>query len=270
MNDNIYVDLTRRFNDGRLRAVISSGQAVVLHQLAIMSKDGDWILREDEESFRHVLTILDGRGARYRFGAPLGLPWMKGGWSSHFEFGLSGLRIRTDFVTRPPRTAPERLQQIWREQEGRDLQFVDVADLAQLKKTNREKDYAVIGELARRMTTVEDQLLHSRSARDIVELCRAHPEVAARVASARPALGARDRGIDALEAELDAERRQLMHANERRLSVYLKASEEWLCRWPGLERRIAGMRLIDAHEILLSEAQNILPCEPLPGGIANA
>jgi hypothetical protein len=46
---NPYLDLTREFNAGRLRAVIASGQAVVLHRLAIMSKDGDWILLEDPE-----------------------------------------------------------------------------------------------------------------------------------------------------------------------------------------------------------------------------
>jgi len=43
---NIYLDLTREFNAGRLRVVICSGQAVVLHRLAVMSKDGDWILRD--------------------------------------------------------------------------------------------------------------------------------------------------------------------------------------------------------------------------------
>jgi len=42
---NIYVELTRQFNHGRLRAILAGGQAVVLHRLAIMSKDGDWILR---------------------------------------------------------------------------------------------------------------------------------------------------------------------------------------------------------------------------------
>jgi len=43
---NIYVDLTNEFNTGELRAILSSGQAVVLHELAVMSKAGDWILRE--------------------------------------------------------------------------------------------------------------------------------------------------------------------------------------------------------------------------------
>jgi hypothetical protein len=47
---NPYLDLTEAFNSGRRRALISSGQAVVLHRLAIMSKDGDWVLREDAEA----------------------------------------------------------------------------------------------------------------------------------------------------------------------------------------------------------------------------
>jgi hypothetical protein len=55
---NIYRALTREFNHGRLRAVISSGQAVVLHRLAIMSKDGDWIVREGAECLGHVLGVL--------------------------------------------------------------------------------------------------------------------------------------------------------------------------------------------------------------------
>jgi hypothetical protein len=67
---NVYLDLTQEFNAGRVRAVISSGQAAVLHRLAIMSKDGDWILREDSEATSHVLDVLGHHGARYRFGAP--------------------------------------------------------------------------------------------------------------------------------------------------------------------------------------------------------
>jgi hypothetical protein len=48
-SENIYLELTREFNQGKTRVIISSGQAVVLHRLAIMSKDGDWIVRENHE-----------------------------------------------------------------------------------------------------------------------------------------------------------------------------------------------------------------------------
>ena len=73
----IYLDLTREFNAGALRAVIASGQAAVLHRLAIASKDGDWILREDPVALDHVLHVLARHGARYRFGAPLDVRWRR-------------------------------------------------------------------------------------------------------------------------------------------------------------------------------------------------
>ena len=111
---NIYVDLTREFNATALNAILSSGQAVVLHRLAVMSKDGDWILRERESALEHVLAVLAAHKAVYRFGAPLDLRWMRGGWSAHLEFRHGPLRIRTDFVTRPPRLAPEALDELWR------------------------------------------------------------------------------------------------------------------------------------------------------------
>jgi len=38
---SVYLALTCEFNEGALRAILSSGQAVVLHRLAVMSKDGD-------------------------------------------------------------------------------------------------------------------------------------------------------------------------------------------------------------------------------------
>ena len=79
----IYLDLTREFNAGQFRAIITSGQAVVLHRLAVMSKDGDWIVRESEEALAHILRVLAAHGARYRLGAPLDVRWLSGGWSSH-------------------------------------------------------------------------------------------------------------------------------------------------------------------------------------------
>ena len=82
--DNIYLELTREFNRGRNRVVISSGQAVVLHRLAIMSKDGDWILRETKPVLEHVLNVLSQRRASYRFGAPLDVRWLRGGWADPF------------------------------------------------------------------------------------------------------------------------------------------------------------------------------------------
>jgi len=131
---NIYVELTQRFNTGKLRAIISSGQAVVLHRIAIMSKDGDWILREDVETINRILSVLSEYGVQYRFGAPLDIRWMAGGWSSHLEFWHKQLRIRTDFLTPPPRLTRSALEKLWQEQEGVELPFLGLRELAEIKK----------------------------------------------------------------------------------------------------------------------------------------
>jgi hypothetical protein len=261
MGGNIYVELTRAFNAGGMRAILSSGQAVVMHRLAIMSKDGDWILREDDGALDHVLGVLVERGARYRFGAPLDVRWMSGGWSAHFEFRAEALRVRTDFVTRPPRIPRDALQALWAEADRRrdPIQFVDAGTLGELKKTNREKDYAVIGELARLIEDPLGQILLSRSARDLLELGRSFPEAWERALEERPLLRSVAGGREELEAALDAERRALMHANERRLQAYREAARAWAEAWPRLAAEIAELPLLEAHGRLVAGADGVLP-----------
>ena len=124
-SENIYLELTREFNQGKTRVIISSGQAVVLHRLAIMSKDGGWIVRENHEDLIFILRVLERRGAVYRFGAPLDARWLAGGWSSHFEFPFNGMRVRCDFFSRPPRLPDNELELLWKCQSERDIPILD-------------------------------------------------------------------------------------------------------------------------------------------------
>jgi hypothetical protein len=271
--DNPYVELTTEFNHRRLRAVLSSGQAVVLHRLAIMSKDGDWILREDEEALTHVLSVLGRRGARYRFGAPLDVRWLAGGWSAHLEHRRDNLRLRTDFVTRPPRISAAELKGIWDKVREDGVPVVGLEPLVQIKKTNREKDYAIIGDLVRRVRDPRFQLLHSRSARDLMRLGRENKVLLQTLVKERPVLKhlglegqkGNDDERDAIESSLDAERRTLMRVNEKRLALYLEASREWTGLWPQLTAEVAGLPLLDAHRMIVERAESVLPFEPRPG-----
>ena len=256
---NIYLELTERFNTGRFRAVISSGQAVVIYGIAMMSKDGDWILKEEEETMNHILKILSEYDAVYRFGAPLDIRWMSGGWSAHFEFHYEGLRVRTDFVTRPPRISLKRLSDMWEEIKGSDIPAVSLPDLAEIKKTNREKDYAVIGELARLMEHPKDQLLYSRSARDLIDLAEEHKDLISELMEKRPVLGKISEGREKLEEALDKERRALMHVNEARLETYMNAAQEWSSEWIRIKKQIAGCSLAEAHGTVVKEAEGLLP-----------
>lgn len=260
--DNPYLALTDEFNAGSLRTLLSSGQAVVVHRLAVMSKDGDWIVRESPPAIEHVLRVLEGHGARYRFGAPLDVRWLAGGWSSHFEFRQHGLRIRTDFVTRPPRISQAELAAIWRDSERNQEQVIGLVPLAALKLTNREKDYAVVGELARAMKHPTDQLRYSRSASDLMALAKLHPDSVAQVIGCRPVLAAIPGGREVLEEALDRERRALMRENEQRLAHYQAAARQWAAAWPSLAARLEHLPLRKAHEVLTHQALGVLPFEP--------
>jgi hypothetical protein len=255
----IYLKLTREFNAGRLRAVICSGQAAVLHRLAIASKDGDWILREDQEALDHIIAVLAQHRARYRFGAPLDVRWMSGGWSAHLEFHHDGLRVRTDFFTRPPRVAESDLARMWLDQEGRDLPFTSARILAEMKKTDRQRDYPFISELARLMQDPRDQLLYSRSADDLLSLAQRHPKLVPTLVAERPLLSRVGSDRRALAEAIQSEMLDLIEANERRLTAYGEASSNWAELWPSLSREMERLPLSAAHALMVARAAGALP-----------
>jgi hypothetical protein len=227
-----------------------------------MSKDGDWIVREEDATLAHVVATLARHGARYRFGAPLDRRWLAHGWSSHFEFQEEGLRLRCDFVTRPPRVSAATLAALWEAPVQKEAPVVGLPVLAELKKTNREKDYAVIGELARRMEDPRLEALYSRSARDLLRLRERHPTLMEQAAAERPLLSRLDAGREEIERLLDEERRALMRLNEARLERYARAADGWGAQWPGLSRELQGRPLGEAHEIMVERATAALPEAP--------
>ncbi len=259
---SIYLELTSRFNRGRTRAILCSGQAVVLLRLAIASKDGDWILREDQETLEHVLATLESYGARYRFGAPLDVRWLRHGWSSHLEFAQGGLRVRTDFFTRPPRVSAADLEALWREQDGRDPAFTGPRVLLRIKQTAREKDWPVVGELARLLPDPHDSFSHSRSARDLLALAAQEPELAQEMTRHRPALAALSKGLDGLRMALERERFRAMDEDAARLEFYVAAATRFGTAWRELDRKARGLPLGQAHRLILEYAERWLPEDP--------
>jgi len=114
-------------------------------------------------------------------------------------------------------------------------------------------------ELARQMQQPADQIRYSRSALDLIRLREHHPTLVEQLARERPVLAMIPEGRDRLEAELDAERRALIHANERRLSRYEAASKSWMGKWPKLAEQIQSLPLREAHHIIVQEAEIHLP-----------
>lgn len=251
--ENIYFALTEAFNREAPTVALASGQAVVFYRIAIMSKDGDWVIRETPDACGRVLSELEARGARYRAGAPLDVRWLAGGWSSHFEFfDDKRRRIRCDFVSRPPRVPAASLAALFDRAGGNRLVAVDPESLILMKQTQRAKDYAVIGELAAllppereiELTTDPDRILALATAG--TSSCR--PAVVAALSGA-----GRRAVVTALAEETD----RLQQQDAARLDAYDAAAEAFR-----IECRAFNLTegpLLEAHARLCEIAARNLP-----------
>ena len=249
---NVYFDLTRTFNERGPIAALASGQAVVYYRVAIMSKDGDWVIRETSEACGRVLDVLTERKASYRPGTPLDPRWLAGGWSSHFEFAdEKHRRVRCDFFSRPPRILPEATETLFASATDA-LLVVDVESLIRMKRTQRAKDYAIIGELAARLPPAQELRLTTDPDR-LLRLAPRYGGGLERGAVRAAVAGDRDAVVVALAREQDRQQR----LDRSRLEAYAAAAEPYLeafARMPPEERRLPG-----AHERVVRLAERFLP-----------
>lgn len=148
---------------------------------------------------------------------------------------------------------------MWAEQEGLDPPFTSARILAEMKKTERERDYPFIGELARLMKDPRDQLLYSRSADDLIALAERPGDLVAEVTRQRPLLSRIGEGRRALAEAIQMEMLDLMEENEHRLAAYRAASSAWAEGWPALGRALQSRPLLEAHALLVERAAGVLP-----------
>ena len=255
---NIYFELTEAFNEHQPIALLASGQAVVFYRIAIMSKDGDWVIRESAEACTRVLAVLRSYGARYRPAAPLDVRWLAGGWSSHFEFFDERFRrVRCDFVSRPPRVPRPLVEGLFERPDRSRLLAVDVESLILMKQTQRAKDYPVLAPLAALLSPEREIELTSDPDRIMLLAARYG------TASERPAVKAAltPAGRRAVVIALAEEADVLQERDRRRVSVYEAAAERYLaeCR----SNRLADLPLMEAHARMCEAAERLLPTHPL-------
>jgi hypothetical protein len=261
---NIYFELTEAFNATKPIVALASGQAVVYYRIAIMSKDGDWIIRKTPDACALVLAELAARGARYRLAAPLDVRWLAGGWSSHFEFvDAHHRRVRCDFTSRPPRVPQAAIDALFvaaGAERPPALRVVDLATLIALKQTQRAKDYAVIGELAAQLRP-ESEVEATTDADRIIALAPIVGQGSSRAAVRAARTNPVDRRavVLALAEEIDA----MQQVDRRRVAAYESAAAPYLAACRALD--VARLELREAHARMLEIAERLLPQLIEPG-----
>ena len=253
---NVYFELTKAFNAPGLVAVLGSGQAVVFHRLAIMSKDGDWIVRETEGACAQILAVLEAHGARYRPAAPLDVRWLRGGWSSHLEYrDDAGHRIRCDFFSRPPRLTGADVDAMFASVPPDGLAVVGLEPLVRMKQTQRAKDYAVISELAR-LLPPERELELTWDPDRILALARAGVSSERRAVLVARTAADREEVAVALARQANA----LQVEDARRVATYVEAGRDYMRAFQreGLDELV----LPEAHAAAVDLAVRLLPERP--------
>ena len=252
MGANIYFDLTREFNERGPNVALASGQAVVHYRVALMSKDGDWVIREDAPACAQVLDVLARHGAIYRPGAPLDPRWLAGGWSSHFEFhDDKQRRVRCDYFSRPPRVAPSAIERLFAVGDE-SFRVIDLESLIRMKQTLRAKDYAVIGALATKLPP-EREILFSTDPDRLLQLAVRHGDDVRRPAVQAACAGNRDAVVVALAREQDEHQQR----DRARMDAYAGAAQAFITAFGQLtpeERRLPA-----GHHRALALAEALLP-----------
>ena len=263
--------------DNGIRAVLTSGMACVEYGLQQTTKDTDWIVDCADlgclvDLFCRLEPGLSGKNWRvsYRplFGAPLLAEYLAAGWTSHLAIHdePGSPEHHLDFFGQPPRIPAEAAFQNARGG------IADPMVVAQMKKTDRDKDWPMVEALSQQAAHRQDPraLLHSRDPELLPRLWENLPaDTRQSLAHERPLLGKLDKITPALLRRcLAIERALWEEVNRLRYRRFQHEWKEFLRRWRAHDDFAWPVALPFARQhrlVVEAVRQFALPHDPLQG-----
>ena len=205
------------------RALLMGGQACICYGAAEFSRDLDLLVLVDTDNLARLKTALEDLRSELVAAPAFEPEYLKRGHGVHFRCrreDLAGLRIDLMAVLRG--VAP--FQELWDRRTtiqvaGEPVELLALEDLVRAKKTQRDKDWPMIRRLMEQSyfgseapAPVEFWLRELRSPELLIAVSAAYPDLANRIAEARPAVRAALRGdseevVRLLQEEEGRERR---------------------------------------------------------------
>jgi hypothetical protein len=256
-----YETLVHRLRQRGVVCAITSGLACVHYGVAETTKDCDLLCHTS--SFAELLDLLSGTpigdvACRYRgnLSPPLDARWHSGGWTSHFEWATVTETVTLDVFGHALRESVP-----W-EQDLLGL-YAGPHTVAEMKRTNRDKDWAAITALGMRMIEADDDRgwLHIFNADILAELLHDHPCPPECLAQ-RPALQLASAHDARAAGAINAERKLWEELDRRRIRVL----EGHLRPYVSAVRKARSDRALslrDEHQLRVDCASSHLPPNPL-------
>jgi hypothetical protein len=217
-----------------IRFAITSGMACVHYGLQQNTKDSDWIIPAEEISkLVELLCAMEKELPPWRisyrslFGSPLHADFMRHGWSSHLSIWerADSQEQHVDIFSHPPRVPILRFS---------EAGWADRDTVARMKKTDRPKDWPLVGALGLQMEVERDamSLLHIMNPDRIKRVWQQIPaEKKAVLAKQRPLLRQIDEtGFDSVRG-LRLEQTLWECVNRERYGRYQNAWKRFYREW---------------------------------------
>ena len=258
--ERFFCDLVARAQKRGIPCAITSGMACVHFGVAATTKDCDVLCTPGKsEEFRALVAETELRGLlpnyRGNISPPLDERWMRGGWTSHFMWKSKPEETCLDVFGAAPRASSP-----W-EQEIQNL-YASRHTVAEMKRTNREKDWPFITALGVKLLNMGDargvlHLYEVEALRAAVQDCLPAPWML----EARPALRLAADGGDILEGAIHAETVFWHKLDACRIRIYERALRPYMS---AVRRAIARrpISLAESHALRLECAERCLV--PLP------
>lgn len=220
-----------------IRHALTSGMACVEYGIQQNTKDTDWIIHPgDLEKLIDLLCECERglTGSQWRvsyrslFGAPFLESYHRGGWTTHIAVfdEADSPEHHLDFFGKPPRV---RFDDVF---PGTTHGLASRGVVAQMKKTDRDKDWPMVEALSWQMEDDWNALLHLRSPERIAEMWQRCPAaMRANLFAHRPLLKAWEAGDIVLTKGLAIERLIWEQVNKQRYRRYQQEWKEFLRRW---------------------------------------
>ena len=227
MTQNPILKVLSTFQKYKVKSLLIGGQACIIYGAAEFSRDSDFVILVNEENMGNLKKALGALKAEQIYVPPLETVFLERGHACHFRCqreDVEGLRI--DIMAKLQ--GCDSFDNLYKRRkrvslkDGTAIEVIGLQDLAQSKKTQRDKDWLMLKRLVENDIVLNKHksypnrlkwwFLESRSPETLIALAGKYPQIAKECISKRPLLSfASTQGLEQLKARLNKEELSYRH-----------------------------------------------------------